>query len=134
MSKGARLRSGRQAADARIPSDVRKAIRKLVDSEVKAFMIKQDEKYKRGMDSIILWQLYDQFGFHRTTLWKFYLGVTERHMEMMEHYEVSGEDCLWICERFLQEKFGINLDEWEKEADRILGERNKTDDKEDDNK
>lgn len=98
------------------------AINKEIDRQWKDATIEYDKKHAPEICALVLWVLYEQFGFREKRLKRMYLHFDQYIADMLKRYELDGpNDDIWFCTRQLREA-GIDLEEWSKEADlEVLG-------------
>lgn len=93
-----------------------KAMEEEIDRQWKEATIEYDKKHSREICALVLWVLYEHFGFREKRLKRMYLQFDKYVSDMLDRYELSGaDDDIWLCTRKLREA-GIDLEEWEKEG------------------
>lgn len=105
-------KSGGRVFGAQLTADERKAI----DIEVHREFSNVAEKHRRELSAKILWVLNEQFGFGPERLWRFFAAFDGLLEELVARYEMyeGQEDMLWLCQYKLKEKYGIDIEEWER--------------------
>jgi hypothetical protein len=81
---------------------------------------RQCSKYYRGFERELmaqfLWYLHEKKGYEYDELKDFYFDYTPIFQEMLDRYEMSDNDAIWLCTYKLKNELGIDLAEWEKES------------------
>ena len=96
-----------------------KAMEEEIDRQWKEATVEYDRKHETEISSLILWVLYEHFGFREKRLKKMYLFFDKYIMDMLNRYQLSDkDDDIWFCTRQLRE-VGYDLEEWAKEAESI---------------
>jgi hypothetical protein len=106
------IKTGGKIVGAKLSKQEKKAL----DIEVRKAVAEMDKNNTREIDAMVLWILHDQFGFGPTRLKRFHNNFVKSLDALIERYEMGKEDRVWLCTHEL-EKYGINLDEWDKELD-----------------
>lgn len=87
-----------------------------MDMEIQRQCAEFDKKNAREIDAMVLWVLHEVFGFGPDRLHKFYNSFNGQVEALAERYQMTDDgDQVWLCLHKLKE-YGINLEEWEKEA------------------
>ena len=92
-----------------------KAEKKALDIEVKKALADMDKKNTKEIDAMVLWVLHEQFGFGPERLKKFHDNFIVEMKALIDRYELPKTDTPWLCTDKL-EKYGIDLDDWDKEG------------------
>lgn len=87
------------------------AEQKAMDMEIQKQIAEYDRKNIVEMDSIILWQLHEQFGFGPKRLKRFFDNFIPTMEELVQRYEMEDSDQIWLCTHKLKE-YGIDVEEW----------------------
>lgn len=85
-----------------------------LDMEVRRAVAREEQKFDRAMDVMVLYTLHKSFGFGKDRLRRFYEAFLAGRAELIQRYQ-SPEDNAWIAERELK-RLGIDLDAWSAEA------------------
>ena len=93
-----------------------KAEQKAMDEEItrqwKDLTIEYDRKHGDEIISLILWVLYEHFGFREKRLKRIYTLFDKYVADMTKRYQLSGaDDDVWLCTRKLKEA-GYDINEW----------------------
>lgn len=92
-----------------------KAERKAMDVEIRRELEEWDWKHSIEIDAMILWVLHEEFGFGPKRLKQFFDRFACAMGELKTRYDIDNSDLIWLCTRLLK-SYGIDLEEWEKEA------------------
>jgi hypothetical protein len=93
-----------------------KAMDEEIDRQWKEATVEYDRKHEVEISSLILWVLYEHFGFREKRLKKMFLFFDKYVMDMLNRYQLSDkDDDVWLCTRQLKEA-GYDIEEWSKEA------------------
>lgn len=87
-----------------------------IDKELARQCAEYDRKNADEIDALVLWRLHTKFGFGKKRLREFYDGFKEDVGELINRYNMSDEDAVWLCTKKLK-NYGIDISEWNKEAD-----------------
>lgn len=87
------------------------AEQKAMNMEIQKQIAEYDRKNIMEMDSIVLWQLHEQFGFGPKRLKRFFDNFIPAMEELVERYEMEDSDQIWLCTHKLKE-YGIDIEEW----------------------
>lgn len=97
---------------ARLPLQMSKKQKQILNDEVKRVILEEDKKFAMESDANVLFTLYNDFGFGKERLLKFWRIVKSNHEDLMERYEMSSnEDMGWLYMRLLKERTGIDIEE-----------------------
>lgn len=103
-----------------MPSLTQKLIKKKQQEEfsriVKEKLAEWDAKHEDEIDSLILWQLHEQFGFGKVRLKRFFHGFKRLYNELRQRYEMSDDDYIWLVTTKLKD-IGVDVREWKNEED-----------------
>lgn len=92
------------------------AEQKAMNMEIQRQCAEFDKKNAREIDAMVLWVLHEVFGFGPDRLHKFYKSFNGQVEALAERYQMTDDgDQVWLCLHKLKE-YGINLEEWEREA------------------
>jgi len=64
---------------------------------------------------VVLWELRQRYGFSVRKLKKFYFAFGDAINALLNRYEMTEDDAVWLATRKLRDECGIDLAEWEKE-------------------
>lgn len=88
--------------------------KKVMDAEIKRQLAEYDRKNTLELEAIILWALYEQFGFGKKRLKRFYDSVDKSIADLIKRYEMNDSDDAWLCTEMLR-RIGIDVEAWSKE-------------------
>lgn len=94
------------------PEEIAKAE---IERYTKRYFREFDRKHADEIDALILWELYEQFGFGKKRLKTFYDNFVKSYKDLQMRYECSDEDGIWVCKHKLK-LIGVDLDEWKQDA------------------
>jgi hypothetical protein len=92
----------------------RKALNLEVEKEVKRSLAEMDKENTNEIDAMVLWVLHEQFGFGPKRLKRFHDKFIVEIRSLIKRYGMDKTDTPWLCRHKL-ERYGINLDEWNKD-------------------
>lgn len=81
--------------------------------EIKRQIAEADRQHVTDVDAMVLYSLYNQLGFGKKRLRKFYDAFTKEHDKLIKHYEMPDDEP-WLCKQMLK-RIGVDIDEWEAE-------------------
>ena len=115
MGKGSRSRAMRQqeVSAFRLTPAQQKALRR----EIKDQILEHDKEYWLDIDACTLWVLHECFGFGATRLKRFFDAFSKEHDRLREYYMLDDDTNRWICRYLLKRDLGIDVEEWEREAE-----------------
>lgn len=90
--------------------------------EINRQCLEADERLALDVDTVVLWTLYQRYGWGKKRLHDFYIAMYAEHQRMRDYYQI---DDLYPERLKLREK-GIDLEQWQKEAQeyaKTLGEQ-----------
>lgn len=87
---------------------------KAMEIEIKRQLADYDRKHGLEMDALVLWVLYNEFGFGPVRLRRFYDRFAESIKELIARYDLEDSDDIWLCTRKLKDR-GIDIEAWHKE-------------------
>ena len=82
-----------------------------MNHEINRQILEADKRLSLDLDSVVLWTLYQDYGWREKRLYDFYLRMGQVHKQMRECYE---SDVLF-AERFKLKEAGVDLEAWQKE-------------------
>ena len=97
------------------------AIEQAVEDEAREKLAEFDRRNAREIDALILYSLRRQLGFGVRRLRRFYDGFSRELNALIRRYEMEQGDGVWLCTRMLRDELGIDLEQWEREADEAEG-------------
>lgn len=97
-----------------------KANEDMVLHEIHQQVLKADRDMTLDLDTMVLWTLYNCYGWGPKRLKKFYENLVKEHQRMRKFYET---DELYPERMKLKEK-GVDIEAWEKESDSVEAEGN----------
>ena len=87
------------------------AEKKAMDIEIKRQLADYSRKHIDEIDSMILWNLHEIFGFGTKRLKRFYDGFHVEMDALINRYELDGSDQAWLCSEKLK-NLGIDINDW----------------------
>lgn len=95
------------------PSEIGKAAtrgvgRESMMHEINRQILAKDKEYQLDIDTMVLWTLYQCYGWGAARLKKFYVAMMKEHLRMREFYEL---DDLYPERHKLKEK-GVDVEAW----------------------
>ena len=90
--------------------------KKALDMEIKKQLAEYDRKNMYEVDAMVLWVLYEKFGFSKKRLKQFFDCFNSEIKALIDRYQLEDKDDAWLCTRKLKDA-GIDIEEWEKEAE-----------------
>lgn len=92
-----------------------KAIDKEIDKQWKELTAEWDKEHHTEICAIVLWVLYEHFGFREKRLKSMFFNFDKYIDEMLEHFSMTdvGDD-IWLCTRRLKDA-GFDIEAWERE-------------------
>lgn len=90
--------------------------KKALDKEIKKELAEYDRKNMYEVDAMVLWVLYEKFGFSKKKLKLFFDSFNTEIKDLIDRYQLDYEDDAWLCTRKLKDA-GIDIEQWEKEAE-----------------
>ena len=87
------------------------AEKKAMDMEIKRQLADYSRKHIDEIDSMILWNLHEIFGFGTKRLKRFYDGFHVEMDALINRYELDGSDQAWLCSEKLK-NLGIDINDW----------------------
>ena len=115
---------------------------KALDREIKSQLAEYDRKNMYEVDAMVLWVLYEKFGFGKKRLKQFFdcfnteiKALIDRYQlddkddaceikALIDRYQLDDKDDAWICTRKLKDA-GIDIEQWEREAEEKENGKNK---------
>lgn len=88
---------------------------KAMDIEILKEIKNLNEKNMVEIDALVLWILYESFGFRKTRLRRFFEMFIEGMKDLNERYEMEKSDLPWICTKKLLDH-GIDIQKWDEEV------------------
>ena len=85
-----------------------------MDKEIKRQLAEYESKHKLELQSLILWQLHEQFGFGEKRLKRFYYNFDKALDNLLNRYKLNDKDAIWLCTLKLKE-IGIDIESWNEE-------------------
>lgn len=89
---------------------------KALDKEIKNQLAEYDRKNMYEVDAMVLWVLYEKFGFSKKKLRLFFDSFNTEIKALIERYQLDDDDDVWLCTRKLKDA-GIDIEQWERETD-----------------
>lgn len=77
--------------------------------EINRQILEKDREYQLDVDTMVLWTLYQHYGWGKKRLREFYLAMFEEHLRMRDYYEL---DDLYPERQKLKEKVGVDIETW----------------------
>lgn len=88
---------------------------KIIDQEVKKYVLEVNDQYQRDFDAMLVWYVHIHTGYGKIRLKRFYEGFRNEYKRLVEYYQMPG-DTGWLC-RYKLKEIGVDLDEWEESYD-----------------
>lgn len=98
---------------ARIP--VQGHQKKVMDMEIRKQLAEYDKKDALETDAMILWILYDKYGWSKKKLREFHDCFIHELKALTERYVMEDCDTVWLCTRKLKDA-GIDILQWSEES------------------
>lgn len=96
-------------------ADEQRVINEEIDRQWKEATIEYDKKHQMEICALVLWVLYEHFGFREKRLKKMFLHFDEYVADMLKRYQMTGpDDDVWLCTRRLK-KAGYDIEAWAEE-------------------
>ena len=109
---------------AHIKQPYTKQEQKALDREIKSQLAEYDRKNMYEVDAMVLWVLYEKFGFGKKRLKQFFDCFNTEIKALIDRYQLDDKDDAWICTRKLKDA-GIDIEQWEREAEEKEKGKNK---------
>ena len=90
------------------------AEQKALDEYIKKACEEYDREHCMEIDAMVLWALKEGFGWETEQLREFYDLFGPLFEELLERYEMTSTEGIWLCTHRLKES-GIDLEQWDKE-------------------
>jgi len=95
-------------------ADLSVAEKTAMQMEIQRQLTEYDRKHAIEIDAKVLWVLHSRFGWGATRLKRFFDSFSDELDTLIDHYEMTKEDEVWLCTYKLKEH-GIDLEQWERE-------------------
>ena len=87
--------------------------RKAMNIEIKKQIATMERQHADDIDALVLYVLYQHFGWGKKRLRDFYEAFTVEHNRLIEHYEMPNENT-WLALEKLKE-IGVDVEAWNDE-------------------
>lgn len=87
---------------------------KAIDIEISKQLRETVDTFMRDMDAVILYTLLASEGWKQKRLRAFWENVYKEREKLLQHYECSSDDYVWLA-RYKLKEIGVNVDEWNDE-------------------
>ena len=91
------------------------AEQKAIEMELRRQYAEWDRRHSMEIDAVVMYQLHTQLGFGPVRLKKFFEGFRPAANELIERYEMSDADQVWLQTEKLKE-LGVDLEKWYEEC------------------
>lgn len=86
-----------------------------MNHEIRQQCLAAEKTLGQDLDTVVLWTLMKHYGWGKKRLHDFYLLVAQEHLNMRHYYQMDDA----YPERLHLKDKGVDLDEWEKEVDKL---------------
>ena len=76
--------------------------------EINQQILARDKEYQLDIDTMVLWTLYQCYGWGAARLKKFYVAMMKEHLRMREFYELDD----LYPERYKMKEKGVDVEAW----------------------
>lgn len=90
--------------------------KRAMEAEIKRQLAEYNKKNSLEIEALILWELHENFNFGPKRLKKFHDHFAEDISALVERYNMSDSDDVWLCTRKLKDA-GIDIQKWYDEED-----------------
>lgn len=97
-------------------ADLNRKEREAMNIEIRKQIAVENEANADEIDAMILWILYNEFGFREKRLRKFYDLFFPEIKALTERYELPGSEAPWLCTKKLLDH-GIDIRKWNEEVE-----------------
>lgn len=80
--------------------------------EINQQCLEADKRFSLDLDTMVIWTLYQCYGWREKRLHDFYLAMAKEHRRMREFYEMDD----LYPERYKLKEKGIDLEKWQEEV------------------
>lgn len=80
--------------------------------EINQQCLEADKRFSLDLDTMVIWTLYQCYGWRGKRLHDFYLAMAKEHRRMREFYEMDD----LYPERYKLKEKGIDLEKWQEEV------------------
>ena len=80
--------------------------------EINRQCLEADARLALDVDIVVLWTLYNCYGWGRKRLHDFYIAMATEHRRMREYYQIDDT----YPERHKLKEKGIDIEQWQKEV------------------
>ena len=94
------------------PSYVLRAMESAMMHEINQQCLEADARFSLDLDTMVLWTLYQCYGWREKRLHDFYLAMAREHRRMREYYQMDD----LYPERYKLKEKGIDIEKWQEEV------------------
>lgn len=80
--------------------------------EINQQCLEADARFSLDLDTMVLWTLYQCYGWREERLHDFYLAMAREHRRMREYYQMDD----LYPERYKLKEKGIDVEKWQEEV------------------
>ena len=80
--------------------------------EINQQCLEADKRFSLDLDTMVIWTLYQCYGWREKRLHDFYLAMAKEHRRMREFYEMDD----LYPERYKLKEKGIDIEKWQEEV------------------
>ena len=80
--------------------------------EINQQCLEADARFSLDLDTMVLWTLYQCYGWREKRLHDFYLAMAREHRRMREYYQMDD----LYPERYKLKEKGIDVEKWQEEV------------------
>jgi len=108
-------KTGKKIFGVYFTDEEQRVINEEIDRQWKEATIEYDKKHQIEICALVLWVLYEHFGFREKRLKRMFTHFDKYVNDMLKHYQMTGpDDDIWLCTRQLLDA-GYDLNAWAKE-------------------
>lgn len=96
-------------------ADLNTKEREAMRIEIRKEIAEEERKHVDEVDAIVLWILYEEFGFREKRLKQFHDRLGPEIQRLLERYELGKSDTPWLCTKKLLDH-GIDIRKWNEEV------------------
>lgn len=75
-------------------------------------ILEADARFSLDLDTMVLWTLFQHYGWREKRLHDFYLAMAREHRRMREYYQMDD----LYPERYKLKEKGIDVEKWQEEV------------------
>ena len=80
--------------------------------EINQQCLEADARFSLDLDTMVLWTLFQHYGWREKRLHDFYLAMAREHRRMREYYQMDD----LYPERYKLKEKGIDVEKWQEEV------------------